>query len=290
MRGKMQDAVDRARVSDEGSGAGWGVDEVVERLCRATARALGAPAVALTALHGDSEVIASGTGLRAPLAAGQELRITRTLLSDTNGADLRPVVVEDTRRASATAFSQLAESGIRALLAVPLIDAASEPIGALVALDYGPRIWNEEQRAILADLAIAISRWNDRRRDVIPLPAALKTAEPSAPIAPFQDIIERPLVGIFTVDQGRIGYANPMLLEILGYTLEEMRSVELTHVLSAQDYECVERQLHDQTGALAQLRFCTALRRKDGGTAHVEVRVGRVQIESRTVVAGAVVE
>jgi PAS domain S-box-containing protein len=288
----MQDAVDRARVSDEGSGAGWGVDEVVERLCRATARALGAPAVALTTLHGDSEVIAAGTGLRSPLATGQELRITRTLLGDTDGADLRPVVVEDTRQTSTQAFSPLAESGVSALLAIPLISAAGEATGALLALDYKPRAWSEQERAIVADLAIAIGRWNERRREAIPVQAALKAPEPHvAPIgALFQDIIERPLVGIFTVDEGSIGYANPMLLEMLGYTLEEMRSVELAHVLTPQDYECVERQLRDQPGAPAQLRFCTSLRRKDGGTAYVEVHVGRLQIESRTVVAGAVLE
>ncbi len=285
----MQDAVDRARVSDEGSGAGWGADEVMERLCRVTARALGAPAVALTAIRGESEVIVTGAGLQPPLLTGRELRLTRMLLTKTDGADLRPVVVVDTREASRHDFSALVEAGVGAFILVPLSSSVDDPIGAVVVIDHVPRNWSEAERELMVEVSFTLSRWSAWQAEKRQYQAALTASDlTSASRNRFQDIIERPLVGIFTADAGRVDYANPMLLEMLGFSLEDMQSDERAQILPRQVYECLDRQLRDESGGPSEIRFCTVLGRKDGRTVYAEIRVGRLQLDARPVVAGAV--
>lgn len=102
-------------------------------------------------------------------------------------------------------------------------------------------------------------------------------------------VLERSLVGLFALENERVTYANEFLRDLLGYDEEDVPTLEVTELMSPQDAAVLARQFTGEE-ALERVRFCTPLRRKDGGVEYVEVRASHVEVEGRSLVTGIIVD
>ncbi|HPU55207.1 MAG TPA: PAS domain S-box protein, partial [Verrucomicrobiota bacterium] len=70
------------------------------------------------------------------------------------------------------------------------------------------------------------------------------TADLQKSEALFRSLVEKSLVGVYIIQDGRFAYANPRLAEIFGYTPEEMMtSCTVRDAVHPEDWPIVEEQI-----------------------------------------------
>jgi diguanylate cyclase (GGDEF)-like protein/PAS domain S-box-containing protein len=88
----------------------------------------------------------------------------------------------------------------------------------------------------------------------------------------FRALTENANVGILVHHQGRHVFANPLLLSMLGYTLDEFRHTAMKDVVHPDEYEKVSaRFLARQAGGAVPHVYETVLQAKDGRSIPVEL-------------------
>ena len=97
----------------------------------------------------------------------------------------------------------------------------------------------------------------------------------------YQAIFEQVSDGIFVHDSdGRILDANRTVLEQLGFTREELLSMEVTDIEVGLDETLLEEQWRSmEAGSTERLDVEGTHRRKDGSTFPVDVRVSKLDTE-----------
>jgi PAS domain S-box-containing protein len=103
----------------------------------------------------------------------------------------------------------------------------------------------------------------------------------------FRALVEQSIAGIYTVEHGYFTYANPRLCEMLGYTVEELRGLEMLELLDAADRPLLlenrrKREAGDETAMVGIYR----LRRKDGGLLCLAVDGKYLTVKGRRVFLG----
>ncbi|HYW12865.1 MAG TPA: PAS domain S-box protein, partial [Longimicrobium sp.] len=269
----------------------WAADGL-DRLARLAARVLGAPAAVVTTRDPrGGECILLGGGLRPPLAVGHALHLERL----TARRRATPVVsVRDARRSHLPGAAGLADAGVVACLAAPLLDAHGAIRGTLAVLDWLPRRWKRDDRALLGELAVLAAREMERlnaHREQQAVDAALALARAALSSAPGGHAPLHPhRVGLFTAEVGRITWASAELARIAGYTPEEMTAMELPEDLlpGGTDRNRLVAQLDAPAPVDGAVHVCTPLRRRDATLARVELSLRRVELGERFVLVGAV--
>lgn len=269
--------------------AGPGPD--LERVARLAARVLDAPAAVVTLLGENGEQVAAGAGLRDALRVGAALGLT-DVLPRRNGVP-GGLSVPDTRRGAGRRVAALAQSGLVACLAQPLRDGSGALRGALAAVDFLPRAWVKDEESVLHDLAAfaahEVERMDaqERARQVGDALQAARGALTA--VEALRGIAEQPLVGLFTLEDGHIRWANPEFARIVGYTLEEITAMDAPEDLlfEGEDRERLLRETTALQPGGGSVHVCTPVRRRDGSQARVEVRLGRIAMGGRFVVVGA---
>lgn len=260
-----------------------------ERLTRLAARVLGVPAALVTRLADGRETVVAGTGLRGALAPGREVRLARYFRRRSAAPAL---VVRDARQGAGGAAG-LADLEVAACVVCPLRDAAGRVLGTLAALDFLPRRWSRDAAAILRDIAVFAGREaelaeaRDAERRVA---AALAEAEAALTgTAHLRGLVEQPLVGLFTMEGGRIAWANRAFARILGYTTEEITGMESPEnlLLDGEDRERLLRQVSEPIDGQESVHVCTSARRRDASPARVELRMCGLRVGERFIVVGA---
>jgi len=132
-------------------------DEAFDRIARLVHRHLGVPAAAVVLLTPQGQVLPGAVGLPEEVQSSRllHLRNPLTALAVRTGS---PVVVRDAaadpRFADYDAVSDLRTG---AFAGYPVTDGSDHAIGAIWAIDTGPRMWADADLATLADLAAACS-------------------------------------------------------------------------------------------------------------------------------------
>jgi diguanylate cyclase (GGDEF)-like protein/PAS domain S-box-containing protein len=128
-------------------------DESFDRLARLAAKLLDAPVALISLIDSSREFLTAQVGLPQPYAGRREWPLTHSL-GRYAVANAAPLVVADARADPVLRDSHaIAELGIVAYAAVPLMTAAGRAIGALSVADRRSRPWSEEQLEILHELA-----------------------------------------------------------------------------------------------------------------------------------------
>ena len=129
-------------------------DDALDRLTGLAAMLLSAPISFVALLEGDTEVIASGTGLPDELmrrALPLEQSLSQHVVSGR-----APMVVTDTAEDELLAENAaVRRSGLRAYAGLPLLAADGTAFGSLCVADTVPRRWTQSEVRMLASLSAA---------------------------------------------------------------------------------------------------------------------------------------
>ena len=140
----------------------------------------------------------------------------------------------------------------------------------------------------LAMLVAATTLWIAMlRRKVSEQTASLQQSE-----IKFRSLVEKSLVGVYVIQDGRFAYLNPRLAEIYGHTPEEMiGSLTVRDTVFAEDWPQVEEQIRRRiSGEVTTVHYGFRIRRKDGSLAHVEVLGSRSEYQGKPAVVGTLMD
>ncbi|WP_169149716.1 PAS domain-containing protein [Azoarcus sp. TTM-91] len=109
--------------------------------------------------------------------------------------------------------------------------------------------------------------------------------------ARFRGLVERTLVGVYLVRDGRMTYANPRLAEWFGYEVEEIIDLPIARLVHPDDLPRVTEQLRRRTtGEVDFVQYEFRGIRRDGSAFPVEVYGSRIDYEGGPAVIGALLD
>ncbi|HET9679488.1 MAG TPA: PAS domain S-box protein, partial [Gammaproteobacteria bacterium] len=90
----------------------------------------------------------------------------------------------------------------------------------------------------------------------------------------FRDLVEKSLVGIYIIQNGRFPYVNPRLAEIFGYTSDEIiKNCTVDDLTWPADRTLVTENIRRRLAAeVNEIHYAFRGCRKDGSQIQVEVR------------------
>ena len=131
-------------------------DESFDRLTRLAARLVGAPVALVSGVDRDRQFFKSCLGLPEPWATRRETPLSHSFCQHVV-AEREPVIVSDARK-DKRVLDNLAirDLGVIAYLGVPLMTREGHAIGTLCVIDHEPRIWRNEEVALIKDVAAIV--------------------------------------------------------------------------------------------------------------------------------------
>jgi diguanylate cyclase (GGDEF)-like protein/PAS domain S-box-containing protein len=161
----------------------------------------------------------------------------------------------------------LADMGIEAYVGTPLFNSAGRSLGLLVVLFRRPIALSEPISSTLQIFAARAAAELERVR----AEQALVQSESN-----FRALTENANVGILVNHQGRHVYANNKLLELLGYTADEIRATGVKELVHPAEYDQVMVRFRDRlAGRPAPGVYETVFVTKDGQPVPVELTAAR---------------
>ncbi len=256
-------------------------EEPFDRLTRIAAAICSVPTALITFVGERSEFFKSSLGLPSPLASLRELPLTHSICRHAIGGH-EPLVVSDTRRDPVLRTNlAVTELGVAAYAGAPLISSEGHCLGTISVLDWKPHDWNDEQVAMLVDLAATAVTELELRRELADrarIESALRESEDR-----FRSLIEHTSDIIAVVDEsGVIRYGSPSVETVLGYDSEELvgrKAVELVHPDDrARILDAHLTALRDPTTAQRGVEF--RLQHRDGSWRVLEALGSALQYRS----------
>jgi methanogenic corrinoid protein MtbC1 len=155
---------ERLRALDQTGLVDTPAEEAFDRLTRVAARALDAP-VSLVSLVGDErQFFKSCVGLAEPWATTRQTPLSHSFCQHAV-MSARPFVIEDARAHPLLRESPaIEELGVVAYAGIPLVTSNGDVLGSFCVIDSSPRVWSENDLAILRELAAAAMREVEHRR------------------------------------------------------------------------------------------------------------------------------
>ena len=180
-------------------------------------------------------------------------------------------------------------------------DRREEVAGIYTRLREGERVRHETVRVAkggrLLEVALTVSPIRDGRGDVVGAATIARdvTERKRAQEAlsrseeRYRAVVEQSAEGLYLVDGGtrRILETNPALQNMLGYTAEELRGMELHEIVAhaREDVEAnIERTLREGTRFIRERGY----RRKDGSVVEVEIAASAIDYGEKRVICAAV--
>ncbi|WAJ31217.1 sensor histidine kinase [Antarcticirhabdus aurantiaca] len=138
-----------------------------ERVTRLAVRLLDVPTAYVSLVDETHVHVKSHIGLPPDMVAVGQFPLAASICRHVV-AEQQPVAIRDILADPRTSgVETLRDSGIRAYLGVPVFDAMSGEACVLCAVDYAPRDWSPQQRAILSDLADMLRTELDLRAEIV---------------------------------------------------------------------------------------------------------------------------
>ena len=255
-------------------------DDLIDLACQ-TAQA---PLAAVSLVQDGRHWFISCGGLSA-----DEERGAMALCSETIRERL-PLVVPDTAQDERFRNDPLVRSGIRFYAGFPLLTVDESTRGALLVLDRVPRALDEAQRDALQALARQGAAHFEARL-AANRPAQLEAASLSTEIG-FRPFVEKAVVGLCLIQDGRYRYVNPKLAAIFGYSPEELLGLESTLDLVVEaDQPAVRDDIWKRLeGELQTVHYTFTAMRKDGERIDVEAYATATEFEGRPAVLGTLLD
>jgi len=180
-------------------------------------------------------------------------------------------------------------------------DRREEVAGIYTRLREGERVRHETVRVAkggrLLEVALTVSPIRDGRGDVVGAATIARdvTERKRAQEAlsrseeRYRAVVEQSAEGLYLVDSvtRRILETNPALQNMLGYTAEELRGMELHEIVAhaREDVEAnIERTLREGTRFIRERGY----RRKDGSVVEVEIAASAIDYGEKRVICAAV--
>jgi len=131
-------------------------EEAFDRLTRLASRILHTPAALVSLVDEDRQFFKSRLGLPEPWASLGETPLSYSFCQHTVASG-KPLIIQDARE-HPLVFDNvaIAELQVVAYAGIPLITSDGQVLGSFCVLDDHPRIWSEDEIAILTDLAGAV--------------------------------------------------------------------------------------------------------------------------------------
>lgn len=149
--------------------------------------------------------------------------------------------------------------------------------GQLVHLSLDARLIEQGGRSTLLGVAQDVT-------ERVRAQALLREAEEH-----YRALAEQSLVGIYIMERNRLMYANRRLLDLLGFSVQELFGSDMKEVIDPRDHatvdEIVARRKAGETGSILS-QF--AVRRKDGTLLQLEVESKIIDLAGRKAALGVV--
>lgn len=125
----------------------------LERLTRLTTKLLGVPMAVVSLVDRDRQFFAASDGLPPALAQARQTPLSHSFCQHVVAAAAPLVVTDALSHPLVHDNLSVPEYGIQAYAGVPLISSDGQALGSFCALDARPRVWTEDELAVLQDLA-----------------------------------------------------------------------------------------------------------------------------------------
>lgn len=108
----------------------------------------------------------------------------------------------------------------------------------------------------------------------------------------FRHLVEKSLVGVYIIQDGRFRYVNPKMAEIFGYTQQEiLAECSVMDLVAEDDRELVRANIQKRIeGRARHLHYRFRGRRKDGATVNVEVLGSATEFNGKPAVIGTLLD
>jgi GAF domain-containing protein len=131
-------------------------EEPFDRLTRLAAKVVNAPVALVSAVDRDRQFFKSCLGLPEPWATDRETPLSHSFCQHVV-VGREPIVVTDARKDDRLLDNlAIRDLGVIAYLGVPLFGRDGQAIGTLCVIDHEPRIWKDEEIALVKDVASAV--------------------------------------------------------------------------------------------------------------------------------------
>lgn len=148
------------------------VDEAFDRLTRIASKVVGAPVTLVSLVDAERQFFMSESGLAEPWRSARETPLTHSFCQHVVATG-RPFLVSDARTDGLVSDNlAIDDIGVIAYAGMPLTTAEGETLGSFCAIDTQPRVWTEDEIALLKDLAQAAMTEVALRRVVAELRSA----------------------------------------------------------------------------------------------------------------------
>ncbi|HEX8299655.1 MAG TPA: GAF domain-containing protein, partial [Rubricoccaceae bacterium] len=138
-----------------------------DRLTALAQRILGVPTALVSLVDRDRQFFKSQQGLPEPLASRRETPLSHSLCQYVVASDA-PFAVSDARvHPLVDGHCAVTELSVTAYLGVPIHSVDGQPIGALCVLGSDPRVWTDDDVAVMSDLAAVVEREFALRAEVL---------------------------------------------------------------------------------------------------------------------------
>ena len=134
------------------------------------------------------------------------------------------------------------------------------------------------------DCALAVVRDITERKHAV---EALRASE-----AQFRSLAEEDLAGVVIIQDGRFKYVNPAMVQMLGYSREELLGIStVLELVAEEDRALVEDKLRlRQDGVVQSAHYLFRCGKKDGSLADLEVFGTRIPFKGRFAVMSTVLD
>lgn len=230
-------------------------ESAFDRITGLVTRILRVPVSLVSLVDEDRQFFKSCVGLSEPWSSDRETPLTHSFCQHVV-ASAQPLVIEDARSHPELRDNlAIPDLGVVAYAGIPLVMADGAVLGSLCAIDTRPRQWNDEDIAILSDLADSVMTEVSLRteaREHVRLAAAL--AESEAQLVEAQRVAR---VGSWSwdVESGRMQWSDELrrLLE----ARQLPREPTVMHLLEAvhpEDRPGLQADLREALGGGAPLQ------------------------------------
>jgi hypothetical protein len=152
--GELRDPERLAAVQRTGLLSG-DADPTLDRIAETARRVLDAPVALISLVDAHRQVLVSRPGLKEPWASRGETPLSYSVCAETI-VFREPLVLKDARSDDRVCNSPaVKELDVVGYLGIPLITSEGHVLGALCAIDEGPRDWKPDQVELLETLARA---------------------------------------------------------------------------------------------------------------------------------------
>lgn len=177
-----------------------------------------------------------------------------------------------------------AEFGLRSMAALPLRRGGTV-VGALNLYAAEPGAFDTATRALIEEMAadVSFALDNFQRETARELAEqALRQSEEH-----YRAMLDQNVAAVFTVDDGRMSYANRRTVEILGYTVDELRSKAMFDLIAEPDRAQVAEAMRQLlSGEQESVERDFGVLRRDGGVVDMGARAILATVQGKKVILG----